>query len=385
MLPSPWRGALTDLSPIASTDLQLDAALRNDVGAADAGTLVTVSAADEAGALAGAEAVGARLDALVRAGALGGYDSPARFLPSPATQRARLAALPDAATLAARLAVATEGGALPATRLQPFVDEVQAARQATPFDRAALEGTPLAAAVDALLVRGDATRPWRALVNLQPAADRPIDAARIRAAIADVARRAARRHQGRARRDLRRATCARRCGRPASARSPSSRLLALLPAQRAPPARRAAAARRGDADRARGARASGAALGILHLVGLLLTVAIGSNYALFFDHLRQRPEGDEDTLASLLLANLTTVISFGLLATSRIPVLHALGEVVAPGALLCLFLSAAFIARGPGRCGLWETSRAMNRDPLPLRRAGPSRTRQRPGGAARLR
>ena len=91
--------------------------------------------------------------------------------------------------------------------------------------------------------------------------------------------------------------------------------------------------------------ARGAPLGILHLVGLLLTVAIGSNYALFFDHLRQRPESDADTLASLLLANLTTVISFGLLATSRIPVLHALGEVVAPGALLCLALSAAFIAR----------------------------------------
>jgi len=95
--------------------------------------------------------------------------------------------------------------------------------------------------------------------------------------------------------------------------------------------------------------ASGAALGILHLVGLLLTIAIGSNYALFFDHLRQKAEVDEDTLASLLLANLTTVISFGLLATSRIPVLHAVGIVVAPGTLLCLLLSAAFIARAaPG-------------------------------------
>jgi predicted exporter len=90
--------------------------------------------------------------------------------------------------------------------------------------------------------------------------------------------------------------------------------------------------------------ASGTALGILHLVGLLLTMAIGSNYALFFDHL-QRRKVDEDTLASLLLANLTTVISFGLLATSHIPVLRAVGEVVAPGALLCLIFSAAFIAR----------------------------------------
>jgi predicted exporter len=344
VLPSPWRGALTDLSPLASTDLQLDAALRNDVGAADAGTLVTVSAADEAGALAGAEAVGARLDALVRAGVLGGYDSPAHFLPSPETQRARLAALPDATTLASRLAVATEGGALPATRLQPFVDEVQAARQATPFDRAALEGTPLAAAVDALLVRGDATRPWRALVNLQAAADRPIDAARIRAAIADVA--GAQLVSIKAELDaiygryLRQAMWQASLGALAIVallalylRSARRLVAVLQPLAAATLIVLAALA------------AGGAALGILHLVGLLLTVAIGSNYALFFDHLRQRPESDADTLASLLLANLTTVISFGLLATSRIPVLHALGEVVAPGALLCLALSAAFIAR----------------------------------------
>jgi predicted exporter len=88
-------------------------------------------------------------------------------------------------------------------------------------------------------------------------------------------------------------------------------------------------------------------LGILHLVGLLLVVAVGSNYALFFDLLRHRPpaEDDADTLASLLLANLTTVASFGLIAMSSIPALAAIGRVVAPGALLALLLSAAFAPR----------------------------------------
>ena len=83
-------------------------------------------------------------------------------------------------------------------------------------------------------------------------------------------------------------------------------------------------------------------LGILHLVGLLLVVAIGSNYALFFDLLRRAPQLDEDTLASLLLANLTTVLSFGLIALSDIPALSAIGRVVAPGALLALLLCAAY-------------------------------------------
>jgi predicted exporter len=93
--------------------------------------------------------------------------------------------------------------------------------------------------------------------------------------------------------------------------------------------------------------AAGVDFGILHLVGILLTTAIGSNYALFFDRFREHGRADSDTLASLLLANLTTVASFALLAISGIPVLRAIGEVVAPGALLCLLCSASFIAARP--------------------------------------
>ena len=55
------------------------------------------------------------------------------------------------------------------------------------------------------------------------------------------------------------------------------------------------------------------------------------------------------TLASLLLANLTTVLSFALIALSEIPALAAVGRVVAPGTLLSLLLAAAFARpRTPG-------------------------------------
>jgi predicted exporter len=349
-LPSPWRGELSDLSPIGAADLARDAALRADVGAPDAGTLVAVSARDEAGALAAAEAVGARLDALVKDGFLQDYASPARFLPSPATQRARLAALPDAATLATRLAAATEGGPLPAARLAAFVDDVQAARRDPPFDRKALEGTPLAPAVDALLLRGDASRPWRALLSLQAAPDQPLDADRMRLAIAGVpgAQLVSIKPELDAlyARYLQQAAWQAGLGAAAvvallALTLKSARRLGevLLPVAAATVVVLAALA------------ASGDALGILHLVGLLLTVAIGSNYALFFAHLRRAPAVDVDTLASLLLANLTTVIAFALLATSRIPVLHAVGIVVAPGALLCLAFSASWLGRREGSGG----------------------------------
>ena len=46
------------------------------------------------------------------------------------------------------------------------------------------------------------------------------------------------------------------------------------------------------------------------------------------------------TLASLLVANLATVTAFGVLASSKVPVLADLGSTVAPGAFLALLFSA---------------------------------------------
>jgi predicted exporter len=47
----------------------------------------------------------------------------------------------------------------------------------------------------------------------------------------------------------------------------------------------------------------------------------------------------------LLLANTTTVIGFGILSFSSVPVLQAFGLTVGPGAWFALVLSAALAAR----------------------------------------
>src|SRR5262249_48658057 len=69
--------------------------------------------------------------------------------------------------------------------------------------------------------------------------------------------------------------------------------------------------------------ALGEHLTILHLIGLLLVVAVGSNYALFFDRSARRGGAGALplTLASLVLANLATVLAYGVLASSRLPML----------------------------------------------------------------
>ena len=95
-----------------------------------------------------------------------------------------------------------------------------------------------------------------------------------------------------------------------------------------------------------GLAAAGVGLTILHLVGLLLTVAVGSNYTFFFI---DEEEDTPRTLASLALANTTTIIGFGILGFASVPVLNAIGMTVGPGALLCLAFAAMLSRRGTAK------------------------------------
>ncbi|BDI07474.1 MMPL family transporter [Sphaerotilus microaerophilus] len=353
--PSAWRGSLSSMSMLSPAALALDESLRADLGAADGGVLVAVEGPDEATVLERAEAAGRRLDALVEAGQLMGYESPARWLPSPATQRARLAALPPAEELSARLAAATADGPLPASKLQPFLDDVQAQRGQPLLDRQALQATPLAPVLNAQLLpggrdaRSGTTRPWTVLMPLHLKPDAADAAATdLQRALQGLPEtrlvRISKELNALYAHYLREAQWQTLAG---------AGLVVLLLAWHLRSARRlwrvlaplAASVALVHA----GLALAGVALGILHLVGFLLVVAVGSNYALFFDHLQSDPGApaggpDRDTLTSLLLANLTTVLSFGLLAISGMPALAAIGQVVAPGALLSLWLAAAFAA-----------------------------------------
>lgn len=341
-----WQSDLASLSPVSTAAQALDADLRADIGASDARTMVVARGPDAQAALAAAERAGAVLDTLVQQGRLDGYDSPARLLPSVAVQTARQAALPDEATLRERLIQATSGGALPADRLQPFVADVQAARTMAVLDVERIRDTPIAALVSSMLMRSP-DGAWTALLPLQPAGrNGTIDTAALRAALAgidaervqviDIKHELDRLYTG----YLREAAAQAAIGAAAvllllglHLRAMHRLFTVVLPLALSVLITLGALA------------ATGTAVGILHLVGLLLVVAVGSNYALFFDALQRRAALDDDTLASLLLANVTTVAAFGLIALSAMPALSAIGRVVAPGALLALLLAAAFAPR----------------------------------------
>ncbi len=350
-----WNHDLAALSPLPAAQLRLDAQMRSQLGAPDVSNLVLISAPGEQQVLGLAEAAGERLDALARAGVISGYDSPARYLPSRATQSARLASLPDAAELQSRLALATRGLPLVPGALMPFVRQVQQARQAGPITRQALQGTALGVALDALLWPQGTQ--WQALMPLHPpsAAGGQIDVARVRAALATLAPRQLQVVNTRVQADAlydSYLVAALRLSLWGLAAIVLLLAIALRSAVRV--ARVLVPLLLSVLVIAAAFALAGIPMTILHLIGMLLIVAIGSNYALFFDrsaadHDRRAADRDRGglprTLASLLLANASTVLGFGVLATSSVPVLNALGRTVAPGTLLALWLAGLLAPR----------------------------------------
>ena len=334
-----WEDELQSLSPVPVADQQLDRALRQDSGAPDVRHLVMIEAPDAERALQASAQLGRRLDALVAAGALTGFEAPDRYLPSLAVQRARQAALPDRATLSDTLQQALAGLPFRADIFAPFRDDVAAARRQhllTPDD---LHDTGLGLRLDSLLF----ARPpgWVALLPLRGVAE-PESLAKTVAAWGEP---------GVTFLDLKRE---------------SDRLLAhyrdealtlallgvvaivVLLAVSLRGVRRVLAVvvpLAGAVVVTAGLLSLGGRLSIFNLFGLLLVVAVGSNYCLFFE--RQRLDAPEAArvVASLALANLCTVIGFGVLAGSRIPVLHGIGTTVALGALLSLIFAAVFAPR----------------------------------------
>jgi len=342
-----WNPGLSGLSPLPPAVEQLDASLRHDLGAPVLRYLIVVSTPTRETTLAETERVSARLDGLVTAGVIGGFDTPTRFLPSRQTQLQRQAALPDSTTLAANLRQALVGLPVRIEHLQGFEDDVLRARTAPLVTDATLAGSSLQLGVDSLLI----TQPDRvaAVLPLHPAGatpDRDVDAAAVRTALAASGSSAAvfvdllMESNQLYSEYLHEAIVLSLAGLAAivvllalALRSAERVLRVLAPLLAAVLVVIA------------GLSLAGVHLTLLHLIGTLLIVAVGSNYALFFDRRELGVADDGRVLASLLLANLATVVGFGALATSSVPVLRAIGVTVGPGAILAMMFSILFAAR----------------------------------------
>jgi predicted exporter len=342
-----WSHNIASLSPVSQADVALDTRLRADTGAPDVRYLMVVSGPDREAVLESAERVSALLQTQVDQGVLAGFETPSRYLPSAAAQRARQASIPEPQVLASRLAQAVQGLPVRAQVFAPFLADASAARTRPLLQPADLEHTSMAMALQGLLIeRQDG---WNVLLPLHAPKGREIDAERVRAALArsglpgvlfvDMKAESDRLYSG----YLREASLL-------SLGGLVSIVILLLAAIRstARVLRIVAPLVAAVVTVTAGLAVLGHPLTILHLVGLLLVVAVGSNYALFFDRPSDGAPVSPRTLASMLFANLTTVAGFGLLAFSNVSILQALGTTVAPGVVLALAYSAIFARRSHG-------------------------------------
>lgn len=339
------EGDLAALSPVPQAVRDLDGQLRHQVGAPDVRAVLSLRAADAETALRGAERAAEALAPLVAAGVIGGLDHPARFLPSAATQRARLDALPDAATLSARLEAARQGLPFRADAFAPFLEDVAQARTRPPLTPADLAAAPLLSARLAPLLRAEEGG-WRAV--LLPAEIR--DMAALRAAAAAV--------PGLLLVDIKAETealLAEATGAALRWAAVGGVLVLLL-----------LGAGRGLAGGLRIAAALGGALmltfavlaalgeriSVFHLTAALLLAGVGMDYALFLANTRAtaRPgeasaEESARALGSVISCMVTTLLTFGLLALCRTPVLHATGLTVTVGVAAAFLLACALAPR----------------------------------------
>jgi predicted exporter len=345
-----WNHELSALSPVSASDQALDAMLRSDIGAPDVSYLVVISGPSQEAVLHAAEAVDPALDALVEQNVIAGFESPARYLPSLEAQRARQASLPEGAELKSNLVKALNGLPIQVDRLDPFLHDVDSARNQPLLARKELEGTSLATGVDALLLNDGAR--WSALLPLRVPTTVAIDVARVHSAISRVAL-----GEGveavvldvKGEVDSLYSSYLSEVVRLSLAgfagivvllliflRSPGRTARVVAPLALAVLTVTACLVLLGQQ------------LTILHLIGMLLIAAVGSNYALFFDRRSNDPHAGSAplTLASLVIANAATVLGFGVLGFSSVPVLSALGSTVAPGAFLALVFSALLASSG---------------------------------------
>jgi len=177
-----WNRGIVLAQHPSLEDQRYDATLRADLGTANVLDLVIVSGPDWKTALRRRGACRHHVAILVKRGVIGDFDSPATYLPSLATQRARRDALPDRRTLQDHLRRAAADLPLQEDQLSPFLDDVQAARSAPLVTASDLRAHRWQRGFDALMLHQSGH--WSALLPLHaPAGDggaaSDIDVARV--------------------------------------------------------------------------------------------------------------------------------------------------------------------------------------------------------------
>lgn len=335
-----WERDLSKLSVADSASRSLDGELRAALRLPDVRRAVLVIGDSDQTVLARQSALLGPLDDAVAAGRLGGYVAAARVLPTLAEQRARQAAMPNNSVLSGRLAAAAAAiDGVSAETFAPFADDIARQRGAEPLTPQAVAAGPLGPVFAAPWPVGAAGEDWAGLIALIPPAAfdataypwaRTIDLAAVAGGIVQIYRDEA----------LRLLAIGLAIGCVCLAigiRAPGRIVRVLIPPVGA------------VALTAALLLAAGVPLTLFHLLAFLLVAGIGVDYSLFYPDYSADPEEGMRGLRSVAACCGTSVAVFATLAASSLPVLSAIGTVVAIGAALSFSLTVCTAGRAPSR------------------------------------
>ena len=337
-----WENDLSRLTPVPRDLLMTDQQLRSELGTADARYLLVVSAANSEQALSTLESMEPSLQALMKSGAIGGYDDAARYVPSAGTQQRRQQRLPDPATLRETLQRAQAGTPFRAGIFEPFVQDVEHARKLPPLTVEKLRASPLGASIDMLLTQrssGVTALVTLSAVNdvaaLQDFARKSGDSVRL-LDIKDASEQLVAAQRTRILWTLL-AAAVLLVGVIAIALRSRSRVLRVLAPMALTTVLVLAVL-----------RASGESLNLFHLIALILAAGLGLDYALFFEHASADRAEQRRTLHAVLVCSLSTLMVFALLGLSDVPVLRAIGVTVTLGVIFNFVFALLLTRPSPG-------------------------------------
>jgi predicted exporter len=332
-----WENELAALSPVPRAALAADAELRGELGAPDAMSIAVVRNEDADAVLRAEEKLLPVLDALVAQGVLGGAEIAARYLPSATTQLARRADLPAPDVLATRVATAQEGLPFRDGAFRPFIEDVAASRTMAPLLPSDIALGPFAERLRALMFRrgrdwygviapSDLRQPERFAVAMREAGATNIDVtAEVNEIVAE--------YTGSAWRWVGLGALAALVAIAAGLREPR-RVICV-----------AGAIAGAVLMTITVLTASGVRLSLIHIASLQFVAGVGLDYALFFARRQLDVEERARTLRTLATCNATTLLTFGLLAVCRTPLLRQIGVTVVIGAVAAFVF--AFLFAGP--------------------------------------
>lgn len=329
-----WETELASLSPVSDVKKQLDRQLRDELGAPDMRDLLVIEGQTEEDVLKYGEVLDAKLERLRISGAIAGYDLISHYLPSRRTQQDRQSHLPERPVLMRNLDQALTGLPFTPGLFAPFLAAVETARTQTPLQRKDFEDTAFGARVASLMFEQDGT--WKAVVPLRGVADRTQlteivgNWNMLSVTYVDLKEESNRLMTAYRDRTFIIMVCGlfvisialgvgiQSVGLLWPILSPIMGSLLVVAAV---------------------VNLAGESLSLFHIATFLLVIGLGLDYALFFN----RPEGSEEersnTLYGLLVCSMTTILVFGVLASSDIPVLHAIGMTAAVGSFCCLLFA----------------------------------------------